>query len=502
MFNKISVVLLAIAFTFGFLGPIVALAATSPSLGTVNPFAILSSTLTNSLGITGVTGNVGYTTLSGGGSNTITGTTYTPAPPQTGLDQSTALADLNAQVLASCNSLGGSAVNLDNAPGHTTGIYTPGCYSSGGAMNITTNTVVTLDGGGNSNSVFIFKSAGALTTQASTTVQLINGASACNVFWIPVGATTLGANPTATTTPTFVGNIFRGDSAGLSITLGHFANVLGRLLAFGSTVTTDTNTITAPSCGAPAPGNLYIVKNVVGGTATSSDFLIHVKLAGNEVAGSPLAGTTTPGTLYLLSANTYSISEDSATSYVSTYGTDCSADGNVVLPVGGNKTCTITNTYVAPVVVSSGSSSGGGGGGGGTHYGCKDPGASNYETFAASNPAMCLYTTTASSTTASSTTVYKFPNTGIDNTTDLTQSEAISAFQRSLNVGSQGKDVVVLQTVLVQKGFLEIPSGVAKGYFGGLTRTAIMKYQTHSNLPSVGVFGPLTKAKLISELSK
>jgi hypothetical protein len=41
-----------------------------------------------------------------------------------------------------------------------------------------------------------------------------------------------------------VGNIL--DNAG--ITIGHFANLTGRALAFGGTVTTDANTITVPTC--------------------------------------------------------------------------------------------------------------------------------------------------------------------------------------------------------------------------------------------------------------
>jgi exosortase sorting signal-containing protein len=41
-----------------------------------------------------------------------------------------------------------------------------------------------------------------------------------------------------------VGNIL--DAAG--ITIGHFANLTGRALAFGGVVTTDANTITVPTC--------------------------------------------------------------------------------------------------------------------------------------------------------------------------------------------------------------------------------------------------------------
>lgn len=72
---------------------------------------------------------------------------------------------------------------------------------------------------------------------------------------------------------------------------------------------------------------------------------------------------------------------------------------------------------------------------------------------------------------------------------------------RSLSIGSKGGDVIALQTALEQKGFLIMPSGVAKGTFGGLTRTAVSKYQTSVGLPSVGVFGPLTRTKLMPAIT-
>jgi len=107
-------------------------------------------------------------------------------------------------------------------------------------MNVTLSTTVTLNGAG----VYIFRPGGALNTGANSRVILAGGACASDVFWAPVGATTLGANAAASLTPTFVGNIL--DAAG--ITIGHFANLTGRALAFGGTVTTDANTITVPTC--------------------------------------------------------------------------------------------------------------------------------------------------------------------------------------------------------------------------------------------------------------
>ena len=74
-------------------------------------------------------------------------------------------------------------------------------------MDITLGTTVTLTGPG----VYIFRPGGALTTGDNSLVTLAGGACANDVFWAPVGATTLGANAaTSPGVPTFVGNIFRG----------------------------------------------------------------------------------------------------------------------------------------------------------------------------------------------------------------------------------------------------------------------------------------------------
>jgi LPXTG-site transpeptidase (sortase) family protein len=76
-----------------------------------------------------------------------------------------------------------------------------------------------------------------------------------------------------------------------------------------------------------------------------------------------------------------------------------------------------------------------------------------------------------------------------------------TAFPRSLSSGDSGVDVSALQTALEQKGFLTMPADVATGYFGGLTSAAVSAYQTSVGLPAVGVFGPLTRGKLISALA-
>ncbi len=321
-----------------FIGPLTSFAATAPSLGTAETFGVISSTFTNSNTVPQsiITGDVCYTTAPVTPPLSISGAVTTPCDPDLGSSQVAALADINGQL---CVSLGSGAVDLDsivvglNPPG----TFPPGCYSSGGAMNITVSTSITLNGLG----VFIFKPTGALTTGANSSVLLTGGANAADVFWAPIAAATLGANAAPSITPTFIGTII--DAAGVS--LGHFANLTGRILTFGGTVTTDANTITVPSASSLA--TLRVIKQVVntsGGSATAASFSLHVKLTGSDVSGSPQIGAASPGTSYTLAADTYIVSEDTFSGYAAVFSGDCDATGSVTLIAGGTKTCTITNT--------------------------------------------------------------------------------------------------------------------------------------------------------------
>lgn len=72
-----------------------------------------------------------------------------------------------------------------------------------------------------------------------------------------------------------------------------------------------------------------------------------------------------------------------------------------------------------------------------------------------------------------------------------------TTFTTDLTVGSKGSEVTALQTWLVSKGFLTMPAGVAMGYFGSLTKSALAAYQTSVGItPAVGYFGPITRAKV------
>lgn len=341
--NKISLAVLSASVLLGFLGPIAAHAATTPSLGNATSYGVLGTTYSNPIGPTTITGSVGFTIAPavvplGTHANYGSGSPYSTA----GTDQGTAWANLNAQYLASCTSLGGGAINLDNVAGHVTGVYTPGCYSSGGAMNITTGQTVTLNGAG----TYIFRPDGALTTEANTFVTLTGGASACDVFWIPTAATSLGA------VTAFKGTVI--DDAG--ITIGDAVTWIGRALSYASTViTSNTNaSITVPSTCSTAPssasnqqsGTINVVKVVVndsGGNKTIADFPLFVN-------GSPVVSGVT--NTFPAPALAYTVTETGNANYIQSFSGGCDSDGRIGLSPGDNRVCIITNNDIgAPVAV-------------------------------------------------------------------------------------------------------------------------------------------------------
>jgi Ice-binding-like/Prealbumin-like fold domain len=357
--RRILVLALSVSFALGLVGPVTALAATTPSLGAAATYSILGSTYTNTSAGTTVNGDIGFTTGPavaplGTHTNYGSGAPYSTA----GTDQGSALPALASQPCTFTFAPGAIDLSTDTTHG-TIGMYAPGVYCSTGAMNV--GGPLTLSGSG----TYIFRPDGALTSSPGAVVMSSIGASAaCDVFWTPTQATTLGANTT------FFGTVI--DDSGITISAN--TNWLGRALAFGGTVTTDTDTITAPNCAAPAnppptPATLHVIKLVVngnGGTAIPANFTVHVRSAGADVAGSPAAGTAAPGTMYSLTAGAYAVSEDENALYVRSFSGACDAGGNVTLSSGSDSICTIINTDIpAPAAVAPTTGGGGGGGGGG-----------------------------------------------------------------------------------------------------------------------------------------
>jgi YVTN family beta-propeller protein len=138
----------------------------------------------------------------------------------------------------------------------TPGVY---CFSSSAALTGT----LTLDGGGNPNSVWVFEIGSTLTTASGSSVMLTNGAQARNVFWQVGSSATLGTNST------MQGNVL----ALASITLTTNVTLVGRALALNGAVTLDSDTVSACACILPhtpvtsAVANTISVAPPVGGVA-------------------------------------------------------------------------------------------------------------------------------------------------------------------------------------------------------------------------------------------
>jgi hypothetical protein len=155
--------------------------------------------------------------------------------------------------------------------------FTPGVRNASSSLLLSSGSV-TLDAKGDPNAVFIFQIGSTLITGSNTTVQLINGAQACNVFWRVGSSATLG------TGTRFVGTIM----ASATITANTAATIHGRLLAQTAAVNLDTNTITTSNCASSAGGG-------GGGTETTTPAEA-AKLAEANTLAEAVGSGATPGT--------------------------------------------------------------------------------------------------------------------------------------------------------------------------------------------------------------
>jgi hypothetical protein len=208
-------------------------AATAVPLGTAEPFAVLSGSSFSNTGPTVIAGDIGASdpSMVGTASITLTGTNH-------GNDSVTASANaaLTNALVSAAGQGPGDTISADLA-GQT---LTPGIYTSASALSIAGPTPLVLDGQGDPNAVFLFQAGSTLITQPGTSVSLINGATACNVFWQVGSSTTLGVN-----------SVFRGVVLTLTdTTMNTGATLEGSVLSSGA-VSLDSNTIIRPACATP-----------------------------------------------------------------------------------------------------------------------------------------------------------------------------------------------------------------------------------------------------------
>lgn len=344
------------ALTFA-LFPSFAVAAEAPlTLATASTYGLLaSSTITNSSAST-VNGTAGGDVGVSGGSAPTGPLTFSGSLVLAG----TSVAAMTSASNALADNRGGTATVVELGAGRT---ITPGAYT-GGTLEINGN--LTLDGLGDSNAVFIFRSAATLITGTSSTVTLTNGAQACNVYWQVGSSATLGASSTIS------GHVI----ALASISTGLASTVTGQLIATTGAITLGGTTITNTACTTPTPapvvtaapvvvavpsvpvvietGTVRVIKFVDNGhlgKAVASDFMIHVTQFGNEMLGSPNIGLSSPGRVYVLPVGSYFLYEDETPGYWGVWDGDITRGGRVDIIKGSNLVVTRTNfdAYVGPV---------------------------------------------------------------------------------------------------------------------------------------------------------
>ncbi|MEX0625728.1 MAG: ice-binding family protein [Chloroflexota bacterium] len=240
----------------------IAIAAGPPpiGLGTAAPFAVLAGTpaVTNT-GLTTITGDLGISPAAA-----VTG--FPPGTVSGTIHRADAVA-LQAKIDLAAAYTVAAALPVTATHGTLGGLtLVGGVYNAGGVTLGLTGTL-TLDGENDPSSVWVFQATSDLITASSSTVALINGASACNVFWQVTSSATLGSGST------FVGTIM----ALSSITMQDSVTVTGRALARNGQVTLINDSIDTSTCaGAPASS-----------APTPSPSLTDVAISGSE-RGNPL----------------------------------------------------------------------------------------------------------------------------------------------------------------------------------------------------------------------
>jgi hypothetical protein len=214
--------------------PVASAAQPAVGLGTATSYSVLAGTTVTNTGPSVISGDLGVSPGSA-----ITG--FPPGLVNNGAEHAADAAALQAEsdlTTAYNDAAGRTPVNTVSADlgGQT---LAPGVYQASSALSLTGT--VTLDAQSDPNAVFVFQAGSTLITASNSTVNLIGGAQACNVYWQVGSSATLG------TGTTFVGSILALTSA--SVQTG--ATVDGRVLARNGQVSLDDNTITRPACATP-----------------------------------------------------------------------------------------------------------------------------------------------------------------------------------------------------------------------------------------------------------
>jgi hypothetical protein len=216
-----------------------ATAAVTPAAGYASTLLGASSSY-EVFGETGVTGSAAGNTVNGDMGRTSGGSANGGAFPATisngsAHDNDASAIAAQAALIAAAATVSARGYSVDRTATQDLANQTlfPGVYKFTATTCSISAGTLTLDANGNPNAQFIFNVGTALTTGASVSVVLVNGARADNVIWNCGSAATLGASNS------FKGNIF----AGTSITVGANTSVTGRLMAQAAVTLSGPNDI-------------------------------------------------------------------------------------------------------------------------------------------------------------------------------------------------------------------------------------------------------------------
>lgn len=223
--------LISITATLLVLFPGISYGQTPPDLGACSGFALFTSA--------GAFDNVGPTTIVGDiGSHTYAPTGFPPGVVDGVIHSNDALtlqASIDLETAYSyMSSLGGAVLPVLLGNGQT---ITPGVYNTGAAATLNGNLI--LDAENDPDATFYIRIGGALATDNNTTVSLINGASACNVYWQIAGRFDLGEYSS------FSGNLLVDGAINLMIG----ATLDGRGLTRAGAISTSDNEVVYPMPG-------------------------------------------------------------------------------------------------------------------------------------------------------------------------------------------------------------------------------------------------------------
>jgi hypothetical protein len=241
-------------------------ATASVGLATAAPFSVLAGSTVTNTGPTTMFGDLG---LAPGSS--VTGEPHVLG--QTHIDDAVAT-EAKSSLTTAYNEAASRPTNGSAGTQLAGQEFSPGVYTASSSLLLSSGSV-TLNAEGNPNAVFVFQIPTTLITGSNTTVSLVGGAQACNVFWQVGSSATLGSGTH------FVGTIMAAES----ITANTAATIHGRLLAQTAAVTLEDNTITTSNCASSASGS-------GGGTETTTP----QETAALEVATTGGETTTTTGT--------------------------------------------------------------------------------------------------------------------------------------------------------------------------------------------------------------